>query len=113
MSFSLMQKNILVTRGAEQANLFADKITQPGGNPVVVPLLEIVCKETEVTWEVLRNLSQYDWILFTSANGVDCFFELRKKLESSSSISAKIATVGEKTSSALKQYGYEETFTPE
>ncbi|MCG3421077.1 uroporphyrinogen-III synthase [Oceanobacillus jordanicus] len=113
MSFSLMKKNILVTRGAEQANLFADKITQFGGNPVVVPLLEIVCKETDSTWEVLRNLSQYDWILFTSANGVDCFFELRKKLENSSSISAKIATVGEKTSSALKRYGYEETFTPE
>ncbi|WP_042223319.1 uroporphyrinogen-III synthase [Oceanobacillus manasiensis] len=113
MSFSLKQKNILVTRGAEQADLFADKITQYGGNPVVVPLLEIVCKESNFTWEVLRNLSQYDWILFTSANGVDCFFELRKKLENASAcISSKIATVGEKTSSTLKRYGYEETFTP-
>ncbi|WP_404453707.1 uroporphyrinogen-III synthase [Oceanobacillus kapialis] len=110
---SLQGKNILVTREAGQAELFAKQINQSGGNPVIVPLLKITCKESDKAREILTNLSHYNWIFFTSANGVDCFFDLRSGIDSNSvRIHANIATVGEKTSIALQEYGYKANFTP-
>src|SRR5699024_9756823 len=92
MNRSLKGKKILVTREESQAKQFSDIIEQHDGIPVEVPLLKIHCREVE------KNipLNDFDWIFFTSAHGVDCFFK----------------TVDHKTEKALKKYDYKATFIP-
>ncbi|MGM8213011.1 uroporphyrinogen-III synthase [Virgibacillus sp. W0430] len=107
MSFHLQQKKIVITREQKQAQLFSKKIKKSGGDPIEVPLLQIHCKPLE---EKQRNLdlSQYDWIIFTSANGVECFFKAFSRIE----LTASIAVVGHKTEQSLLKRGYRADFIP-
>lgn len=106
MSLSLQQKKILITRDHKQARDFSEKIKAYDGIPIEVPLLRIACKPKER--ERIQDLDSYDWIFFTSANGVECFFQWIKDVQLSSSI----AVVGHKTEQALKKYGYQADFIP-
>lgn len=103
MTFSLHEKKIVITREKQQAKVFANLIRQYNGIPYETPLIEIKCLKPIST----VNLQDYDWIFFTSANGVHCFFKLGF-LPSTPSI----AVVGNKTNETLKKYGYEAQFIP-
>lgn len=103
MSSPLRQKKILVTREAAQAEMFSEKIKTSGGIPIEAPLLKITCKRSEH----IDKSSSYEWIFFTSANGVDCYLDNMKE-----PLTSKIAVVGEKTGFALKKYGLEADFIP-
>lgn len=111
MQLRLSGKRILVTREANQAKSFASKIIENGGQPTVVPLLNISCIHGGKNHEMLQRLSNFEWIFFSSVNGVDCFFSL---LESSGIrlSDVKLAAVGQKTGEAIKRYGYEVDFFP-
>lgn len=102
MAFSLNGKKIVITREKQQAKVFSNLIRQYNGIPYETPLIEITC----FTRQNL-NIQDYDWIFFTSANGVDCFFKLGYSLSTSS-----IAVVGNKTNKALQKYGYTAQFIP-
>ena len=106
MNRSLKGKKILVTREESQAKQFSDMIEQYDGISVEVPLLKIHCREVE------KNipLNDFDWIFFTSAHGVDCFF--KKYTGYKFERKHQFATVGHKTEKALKKYGYKATFIP-
>src|SRR5690625_4680739 len=67
---SLKNKKILVTRDAQGAKKMAGKIETFGGNPIVMPLLEINCLPIR---EDIEDISTFDWVFFTSQNGVACF----------------------------------------
>src|SRR5690625_2447377 len=113
MSGILQDKHILVTRAEHQAEEFADQIRQHGGNPYIVPLLKISCIVDRNHLRVLENIEQYEWLFFTSANGVHCFFHIWKSKFGMRDLSHhKFAVVGRKTNEALQQYGYEATFIP-
>lgn len=114
MSVTLHEKRILITREENQAKEFSEKIIQYGGKPVEIPLLKISCKDEPENKQLLQNLHHYNWIFFTSANGVACFFNLisqyrwsRKVLEN-----IRFATVGHKTAQILESYGYKSDFIP-
>lgn len=111
MNASLQGKHVLITREERQAQIFSELILKYGGKPVEVPLLKINCLNNSI--ENVKNISMYEWIFFTSANGVNCFFQLLKEhhlLEQMSS--CKIAVVGHKTEDALKTFGFQAHFTP-
>jgi len=110
----LQDKKILITRERKQAKAFSEKIMRFGGIPIEVPLLKISCKEREEDKTVFQTLSKYKWIFFTSANGVECFFQLLKNYKISSGVfkHIRIAVVGHKTEEALKNYGYHADFIP-
>lgn len=107
---ALQGKNILITREKSQANEFASLIKEYGGNPIKVPLLHITCRKQETVEEINAKLPSFEWIFFTSAHGVTCFFETYGSRHYFPKI--KFATVGHKTEVALKKYGYEATFIP-
>lgn len=108
-------KTILVTRSANQASPFIDRLKQEGATVVEMPALEIVPPSSwQPLDEALTRLADFDWLLLTSANSVDYFFErLAMQIRDLRALSGiKIAVVGDKTAQKLEQRGLKPDFTP-
>ncbi len=109
-------KRILVTRAKAQASALSLKIKELGGIPIEMPL--ITCKEisdkTAINY-VLSSLHTYDWLVFTSKNGIDFFFQELSNLNGSIVLpsSCKIAVVGKKTEEVLTSYEIKADLIPE
>lgn len=73
---TLRGRRIAVTRARDQASELAGKLAALGAEVIELPLIH-VSKEIDkhVLFDVLSELGTYDWIAFTSANGVRYFFE--------------------------------------
>ena len=75
-SFPLSGKRVAVTRSRDQASELTGKLTQLGAEVVELPLIHVSKEiDKETLADVLAELGSYDWIVFTSANGVRYFFE--------------------------------------
>lgn len=112
MSKPLEGKTILLT-GSKKTQSVVDEIQQLGGEAAVCPLIKTVEVVQDEDEQRLASCQGYDWLIFTSQNGVEFFW---KKLErhsfNVSQISSKIAAVGEKTAELLKRYGFTVHFMP-
>ncbi len=113
----LLGKRILNTRGKKQAAEFSMKITAAGGTPIELPLLTFEKpKNTTIIKNTLCNLKSYDWLIFTSKNGVDSFFDFYNQVVEEAGMNLplpKIAVVGTKTEKALLTKGYKPELVPE
>ncbi|AQX53588.1 uroporphyrinogen-III synthase [Priestia flexa] len=112
----LFLKRVLITRQAEQAKSFTAAIQAVGGIPLTVPVLSFVpAANRTYIQRVLEQLHTYQWIIFTSQNGVEFFFQWLNLLNINSGLakSCKIAVVGKKTGEALKKRGIKPDVTPE
>lgn len=102
---------ILVTRARSQASQFADLIEELGGEPCEFPVIEVQKSDKPDQLQgiklALESAGQYDWLVFTSVNGVQYFFEWLKELrvDIRAFYRAKIAAVGPKTNEALNDLG--------
>jgi len=111
----LTGKTILITRSVGQSSQFSDRLQQEGANVIEMPTLEIGPPDS---WEALDNaiahLSDFNWLILTSTNGVDYFFERlgTQRLDARALARVKIAVVGEKTATSLKQRGFLADFIP-
>ncbi|MBD2340573.1 uroporphyrinogen-III C-methyltransferase [Calothrix sp. FACHB-156] len=111
----LSGKTILVTRAVGQSSQFCDRLTNVGATVIEMPTLEI---GPPSSWEALdhaiANLLQFDWLILTSTNGVDYFFDrlTAQGKDARTLASIKIAVVGEKTAQSLKQRGLQADFIP-
>ena len=110
MANLLLGKKILVPRAKKQASVLSKRIFDLGGFPVEVPL--IAFREKQLPDEVMTSLKEkaYDWLVFTSRNGVEAFFKEIEKMHVP--ITAKIAVIGEKTIAAVSHYGFQANFIP-
>ncbi|WP_404453292.1 uroporphyrinogen-III synthase [Virgibacillus necropolis] len=110
----LQGKEILITREKSQSKSFADLIVAQDGIPIEIPLLKITCKSYDEKLHLFERLKDYQWIFFTSANGVHCFFQwIKKYLVSLNKLdSVQFAVVGHKTEKALLEYGVSASFVP-
>jgi len=108
MTIQLKNQRVLVTRNEPKASEFAQQITQYGGHAVVTPLIKIDCQH-----QFIGHLEMYEWIIFTSANGVRCFFKnVEKEGKEDQLAAARFAVVGPKTNQALQVFGYQAEFIP-
>lgn len=112
MNQSLQGKRILITRDKKQAAPFAEGIEKAGGEPVMSDLLAIDCMCDDKNEETLQDVGQYDWVFFTSANGVKCFFDKYNDVSEDKLESIRVGVVGSATEAALNTYGYEADFMP-
>ncbi len=115
MKQPLFGKNIVVTRDEPGNADFAEKIIERGGNPI--PFATFQIKSQTETNEFLRTLSQlsdYNWIIFTSQNGVKVFFNAMEQLNKDARVfsSAKIACIGTQTEATLNQFAIKADFVP-
>ena len=111
----LFGKRILVTREREKSILFASKLISLGMKPVLCPLVSYEFNESEIyNKDIINNLSQFDWIFFTSQNAVRFFFEILKKncYDSRALAKTQIAVVGYKTKQELEKYNLKADFIP-
>ena len=70
----LFGKGILVTRPRDQAPALSNLLAVQGAEPVECPTLEIHPPESwGLVDEAIQTLSTYDWVIFTSVNGVQSF----------------------------------------
>ncbi|GED13281.1 uroporphyrinogen-III synthase [Aneurinibacillus migulanus] len=105
--YSLAGKRIVVTRAREQAGELIRKIEERGGEALVCPVIRFV-PPTDLTVldDALRRLSTFDWIFFTSVNGVAFFFQRIQELEvNMDEFTGRITAVGTKTAAALEARG--------
>ena len=111
----LTGKTVLVTRSAGQSSEFSNLLQQQGARVIEMPALVIT---EPSSWEDLDHaiayLSDFDWIILTSSNGVDYFFERLFAQGKNPSVLAntKIAVVGKKTAASLKAQGLVPDFIP-
>jgi len=74
-------KRILVTRGGDQADELSALIRERGGVPVVFPTIRLVPVPDPAPLDAaIRDLSSFDWVLFTSANAARFFCERAEAL---------------------------------
>ena len=112
----LTGKTILITRAEHQAGDFVNLIIQRGGTPVVFPTIQILPPDS---WDscdrALQGLYMYDGIIFTSSNGVDCFFRrcTEKSIPKADLQSKQVFVVGEKTKQATEKAGLSVAMMPE
>ena len=111
----LSGKTILVTRSLGQSSQFSNLLQQQGATVLEMPALAIV---PPTNWaaldEAIAHLLEYDWLILTSANAVEYFFErlANQNRDARAIAGVKIAVVGEKTAQVLKQYGLKPNFIP-
>jgi len=99
----LYGQTVVVTRAREQAGSLAARLAELGAQVVQIPTIEI---EPAPDWKPLdlaiSRLEGYDWLIFTSANGVRFFTE---RLDASSrdlrGLRARICAIGPATAAAL------------
>ena len=113
----LFGKNIVVTRDACGNTAFAVKIICRGGNPIEFPTMKIkpLTEKNEFLRAVARlQRAEFDWVIFTSANGVSIFFEALQRLGKDARVfsSAKIAAIGSETATTLSEFGIKADFVP-
>jgi len=115
MKKPLFGKNIVVTRDAVGNADFAAKVISRCGNPLKFATIKIKpLTETNEFLRTLATITEYDWIIFTSGNGVTIFFEALQNLGKDARVfgSAKIAAIGNGTAAKLSEFGIKADFVP-
>jgi uroporphyrinogen III methyltransferase/synthase len=111
----LFGKRVLITRALTQAHDLAQKIIALGGEPLCLPVLKFAPPADPVPLDgALDSLGGFEWVLFTSATGVDYFINrLRQRDLDIRSLRGKLAALGPGTARALAGYGLRVDFVPE
>lgn len=112
----LFGKTIVVTRAREQASRFAEMLEDRGARALQFPTIEIAPPSSfESLDELITARDRFDWIVFTSNNGVDSFFQrlAHHGLDARALAGRRIAAVGKPTAAALERRGIVADVVPE
>jgi uroporphyrinogen-III synthase len=111
----LAGRRILVTRARHQAGQLSDKLRALGAEVVEIPAIEIVPPVSYADLDrALGNLSQYQWLIVTSGNGVQALAGRMQALGVGASAfdGLRISAVGSVTARALEDLGLKVAVTP-
>jgi uroporphyrinogen III methyltransferase / synthase len=111
----LFGKRVLVTRPRHQALDLVRRLEGLGANPVVLPVVDVgPPKDWGPVDLAIAGLADYQWLVFTSTNGVQAFFQrLRKTGHDLRSLgNIRLAVIGPGTANALRQYHLEPDLVP-
>lgn len=111
----LSGKTILITRAAGQSSQFKFLLEQQGALVLEMPAIEITPPSCwDALDEAIEKIQEFNWLILTSTNGVDYFFD--RFAMSGKSVGAlagiKIAVVGQKTAALLQKRGIQPDFIP-
>ncbi|BBB90254.1 MAG TPA: uroporphyrinogen-III C-methyltransferase [Methylomusa anaerophila] len=104
----LFGKKVLVTRAREQASLLTAELAMLGADCIEAPAIKIVPPESFAALDkAIGQLADYQWLIFTSANGVEYFFQRLSvaKLDARVLGGCKIAAIGIQTGARLREHG--------
>src|SRR5438105_6694872 len=112
----LLGKRIVVTRTRKQASVLSNKLRAVGGHVIELPTIRIQPPtELREFAELVQNAHIYDWIVFTSANGVEAFFDIFFKLydDAREIGGVRIAAIGPATAQRVKDFHLHVDLQPE
>jgi len=129
----LNRLKVLITRPRAQAENFAEGLARAGMLAVFFPVIEIQPIENNLPLQrALRKLDCYDWLVFTSVNGVEVVWNALTSLGLVTSLglatnkglatnmglahlaqNVRVAAIGPKTAGALERRGVLPDFVPE
>ena len=102
----LAERTIVITRAVAQAAEFARALESYGARVISCPVIEIVAPESYAQLdEAIENLYGYDWLIFTSTNGVEHFLARMNTLgrETSELDELRVCAIGEATAERLRE----------
>jgi len=103
----LLGKRIVVTRTRKQASVLSSKLRSLGADIIELPTIRIgPPTDLREFAELVQDAHMYDWIVFTSANGVEAFFNIFFKLydDAREIGGARIAAIGPATAQRVKDF---------
>jgi uroporphyrinogen III methyltransferase / synthase len=112
----LFGKRIVVTRTRKQASGLSSQLRALGADVIQLPTIRIEPpSDLREFAELVQEAHSYDWIVFTSPNGVDAFFEIFFKLydDAREIGAAKIAAIGPATAQRVKDFRLHVDLQPE
>jgi uroporphyrinogen III methyltransferase/synthase len=100
----LFGKKIVITRDRRQSSMLAEPLEALGAETLFVPVIEIADAAEASSLELaIQNLAAYDWLIFTSANGVRHFVEaLDRSDRDLRDLKAKLCAIGPATRAAIE-----------
>lgn len=113
---ALTGKRVVITRPAAQAQPLIDGLKAAGAVPILFPTIDIApIQDNPPLGLALRHLSAYDWIVFTSANGVRAVADhlAALTLNAVALNGSRIAAIGPVTAAALRDLGVHVDLQPE
>ena len=111
----LFGRRIVVTRAREQSSEFKAVLAELGASCIEFPTIEI---QPPPSWDPLdaavADLPRYQWVIFTSVNGVRFFMERLRAagLDARALGGIRIAAIGPKTAQCLETYGLRPDLLP-
>ena len=112
----LSGKRIVVTRTRKQAGALTGQLRALGADVIELPTIRIEPPtDLRAFAELVQDAHAYDWIVFTSPNGVNAFFELFYKLydDAREIGGARIAAIGPATAQRLRDFHMHVDLQPE
>jgi len=112
----LSGKRIVVTRTRKQAGVLSQKLRELGADVIELPTIRIEPPtDLREFAELVQDAHVYDWIVFTSVNGVEAFFDLFFKLydDAREIGAAKIAAIGPATAQRVRDFRFHVDMEPE
>ncbi|UZP67152.1 uroporphyrinogen-III C-methyltransferase [Desulfovibrio mangrovi] len=112
----LLGKSVVVTRAREQASGMAAQLRKLGANVIQFPTIKInPLPDYSEVHAAIRKLDEYEWLIFTSVNGVKHFWLQMAELglDTRALGKVKVAAIGPATADILREKGIEPDFIPE
>ncbi len=112
----LFGKRILIIGGVQQTTQLGQLLRECGAVPVEHPVLEIELAPTPSELdEAILNLKDYQWLIFTSVNGVDAFFQrlYAQNKDARGLVNLRIGVMGPTTAKALNERGVRADYMPQ
>jgi uroporphyrinogen-III synthase len=112
---SLSGIRVLVGRARHQAGALSSELSKLGATVIEIPFIEIrKPRSFKPLDSALRNLSSYDWLILTSANGVEAMWDrlARLKIGNKDLEHLRIAAIGPATKKSITQRGVKVDVVP-
>ncbi len=112
----LFGKRIVITRARAQASGLVSDLSKLGAHCIEIPTIEIAPPEDiQPLKQAIESINDYEWLVFTSVNGVKFFFDTLYEMEKDVRILGhlKFACIGPVTKERLKDYGIISDILPE
>ena len=111
----LFGRKIVVTRAADQAAEFSDRLRALGADAIELPVIALEPPADPAPLDrAIENLASYDWLIFTSVNGVRFFLDrLDQSPHDLRSLKARICAIGPATRKAIEDLHLKVDLMPE
>jgi uroporphyrinogen III methyltransferase/synthase len=112
----LLGKRIVVTRARAQASDLVQRLSLLGAECIECPTIEVVAPDSwQALDRALEKLSTYQWLVFTSVNGVQFFFDrlFKNGLDTRALGHLKTAAIGPVTAQRMRSLGLNTDIMPE